>query len=63
MNEIMEVVHVVKKGKMHDTLEKFYIYKETKHGSQINDKVTFQTTPIFEAIVQNPSHGDSKLHT
>jgi hypothetical protein len=33
---------------------KFYIYKETKHGNQINDKLTFQTNLIFEAIVQNP---------
>jgi hypothetical protein len=57
MNEIMEVIHVAKKGKMLDTLEKFYIYKETKHGNQINDKLTFQTNPIFEAIVQNPPHG------
>jgi len=33
MNEIMEVIHVKKKGKMLDTSEKFYIYKETKLGS------------------------------
>ena len=29
-NEIMTVLHVVKKGKMMDTLEKFHIYKEIK---------------------------------
>jgi hypothetical protein len=57
MNEIMAVVHVAKKGKMFDRLEKFYIYKETKHGNKINDKLTFQTNPIFEAIVQNPLRG------
>jgi hypothetical protein len=57
MNEIMEVVHVAKKGKMLDTLEKFCIYKETKHGNQIDDKLTFQTNPIFEAIVQNSPRG------
>jgi hypothetical protein len=56
MNEIMEVIHVAKKCKMLDTLEKFYIYKETKHGNQI-DKLTFQTNPIFEALVQNTFHG------
>ena len=36
MNEIMEVSHVAKKRKMLDTLEKFYIYRETKHGNPIN---------------------------
>ena len=30
MEDIMEVVHVKKKGKMLDTLEGFHIYKETK---------------------------------
>jgi hypothetical protein len=35
MNEIMEVVHIARKGKMLDTLEKFYMYKETKHGNQL----------------------------
>jgi hypothetical protein len=31
---------MAKKGRMLDTLEKFYIYKETKRGDQINDKLT-----------------------
>jgi hypothetical protein len=39
MNEIMKVVHIKKKGKMLDTLEKFYICKEIKLGNQINDKL------------------------
>jgi hypothetical protein len=51
MNEIMEVIHVARKGKMLDMLEKFYIYKETKHGNQINDKLTFPSNPIFEILV------------
>jgi hypothetical protein len=37
--------------------KKNYIYKETKHGNQINNKLTFQNNPIFEAIVQNPPRG------
>jgi hypothetical protein len=47
MNEIMEVIHVKKIGKMLDALEKFYTYKETKLGNQINDKLTIQSNPIF----------------
>jgi hypothetical protein len=34
----MEVLHVMKKGKMIDNLEKFHIYLETKLGQQINGK-------------------------
>ena len=53
MNEIMEVVHIAKKGRMLDTLEKLYMYKETKRDSQINDKPTIQSNPIFEVLVQH----------
>jgi len=53
MNEIMEVIHVKKKGKMLDTLEKFHIYKETKLGNQINDKLTIQSNPIFVVLVHH----------
>jgi len=37
MNEIMNVIHFERKGKMLDTLEKFYIYRETKNRNQINE--------------------------
>ena len=40
MNEIMEVVYIAKKGRMLDTVEKFYIYRETKRDNQINAKLT-----------------------
>jgi len=35
MEDIMQVIHVAKKGKMLDTLESFHIYKETRAGNQI----------------------------
>jgi hypothetical protein len=53
MHEIMEAVHTAKKGRMLDILEKFYIHKETKHGNQINDKLTIQSNPIFEVLIQH----------
>ena len=52
MEDIMEVVHVTKKGKMMDTLEGFHTYKETKAGNQINDRLTVRKNAIFETIVQ-----------
>jgi len=39
MEDIMEVVHMTKKGKKLNTLESFHIYKETKASNQINDKL------------------------
>ena len=52
MEDIMEVVHVTKKGKMMDTLKDFHIYKETKAGNQINDRLTVRENAIFETITQ-----------
>jgi len=63
MNEIMEVVHDAKKGKMLNMLEKFYIYRETKHGNQINEKLTMKPNPIFEALGQHSPHRKLQPHT
>jgi hypothetical protein len=52
MEDIMEVVHVTKKGKMMDILEDFHIYKETKAGNQINERLTVRENAIFETIKQ-----------
>jgi hypothetical protein len=38
IDEIMNVLHTIKKGKMMDTIEKFHIYKEAKFDNQINYK-------------------------
>jgi len=34
MNDIMDVVHFARKGKMLDTLEKFYIYEVKQSGTK-----------------------------
>ena len=56
MDDIMDVVHIANKGRMLDTLERFYINRETQLGTQINDKLTLQSNPIFEALIQNNPH-------
>jgi len=48
MEDIMEVIHVKKKGKMLDTLGGFHIHKETKASNLINDKITVRENAIFE---------------
>ena len=48
---------------MMDTIEKYYIYRETKLNNQINDKLTVQPNIIFETLVQQDTHrGLVKTH-
>jgi len=63
MNEIMKMTHIAKKRRMLDTLEKFYICKETKHSNQINEKLTGQPNLIFEALLPHPPHSRLQPHT
>jgi hypothetical protein len=48
----MSILYKTDKGKMMDTMERFYIYEETKNNNQINDKNTVKPNIIFETIVQ-----------
>jgi len=38
-----------------DTIEKYYIYKETKNGNQIKDKNTVKQNRIFDVVIQSKS--------
>ena len=44
-------VHATSKGRMLDTMEKFYIYKETRINSQINDMCTVKPNIVFESLI------------
>jgi len=60
MENIMDIIHITNKGKMMDTLERFYIYKETKSNNQINNKLTVKVNAIFETVVhKDPYRGHS----
>jgi hypothetical protein len=63
MNDIMKIVHVAEKGRMLDTLERFYIYREKKYLNQINEKLTIQSNPIFEAVVHHNPYRGPPLYT
>ena len=52
VNDIMEILHITKKGRTMDTIERYHIYKETKNGTQINDKNTEKPNRIYETIIQ-----------
>ena len=52
----MDVLQIAKKGGMLDTLEKFYIFREERRGNPINDKLTIQSNPIFEALIPSTTY-------
>jgi len=52
----MDIIHITSKGKMMDTIEKYYIYRETKLNNQINDKLTVQPNIIFETLLRQDPH-------
>jgi hypothetical protein len=56
MEDIMETMYVTKKGHLMNTLEKFYIFRETRLNNQINDKSTVKPNVVFDVIIQNDPH-------
>jgi hypothetical protein len=52
LQDIMDVVHITRKRRMMGTLEKFYIFRETKLNNQIKDKLTVKPNIVFETIVR-----------
>ena len=63
INDVMNTIHIVNKGILLDTLEKFYIYKETQRGNQINDKIIVQKNPLFKALIQHTPYRGQHPHT
>jgi hypothetical protein len=62
MENIMEILHITRKPKMMNTLEKFHIYDETKLDNQITDTCTVKPNIIFDMIIQrNANRGQSTL--
>jgi hypothetical protein len=51
MENIMLIIHITGNGKKMDTLEIFYICRETEANNQINDKLTVQNNALFKTIV------------
>jgi ferritin-like metal-binding protein YciE len=56
IDNVKDIIHITNKRRMMDTIEKFYIYRETKHNNQINDMLTIKSNVIFEIIVQQDPH-------
>jgi len=48
----MKTVQITNKCQMMDTLERFYIFRETKTNNQINDRITVKSNIIFDTIAR-----------
>ena len=55
IHNTMEILHVMRKGKLMDTWEKFHIYQRTKLGLQINDKNMVAQNTLFDTFIQKAS--------
>jgi len=51
IDDIMEILYITNKGRLMDPIEKYFIYKETKNGNQINDKNTVKNN-IYDAVIE-----------
>ena len=49
----MKVLYKTNKGKLMETMERYYIYKETYMNNQINDKNTAKHNILFETLIHN----------
>jgi hypothetical protein len=52
MENIMDLGHITRNGRMMNAIVSYHIYNETKANNQINDRLTVRENAIFEAIVQ-----------
>jgi hypothetical protein len=48
----MSTIYITGKDRLMDTLEKYYIFRETKIDNQMNDKLVVRPNAIYETVVQ-----------
>jgi hypothetical protein len=59
IHNVMEIIYTTRKGKQMNTMENFYIFKETRNNNQINDRNMVKPNPIFDVVV----HGENRQST
>ena len=53
VNSVMDILQIVGKGTMMDTLERYHIYKITNRGTQIIDKSTATSNILFDTLIRH----------
>jgi hypothetical protein len=61
MEDAMLILHTTTKGRMLHTLEKFYIYRETKNNNHINDRHTITPNTVFDTVPLNSDDRTQKV--
>ena len=52
IDTVMDILRVIKKGAVMDTLERYHIYRVTSLGTQINDRNTASHNTLFDTLIQ-----------
>jgi hypothetical protein len=53
LQQTMTILHIAKKRRMLNTIEKYYILEEAYHDNQLNDRTTVTPNIIFDTIFRN----------
>jgi hypothetical protein len=56
IDNTMNITHAIKNSRHKNTLEKYYLYLETKRENQINDKYTVGASYLFDTIIRNETY-------
>jgi hypothetical protein len=48
----MHILHTTNKGRLLNTIENFYIHRETVANNQLNEKMTTKPNIIFDVILR-----------
>jgi hypothetical protein len=59
----MDVIHIMGKVDLLNTLERFYIYDLSKKKLQMNDTYTDTYNPIFSLLIKNNLHKNYPPYT
>jgi hypothetical protein len=60
IDDIMKVLYTTNKGKLMDTIERFYTHKETHLNNQINNRNTIKPNFIFDTVILSNTN---RVHT
>ena len=52
MEHIMDTLQFINKGKLINSLDKYYIYSETVSSNQINEESTTESNQIYDVVRQ-----------
>jgi hypothetical protein len=56
IEDIMSIIYTTNKGRLMNTIERFYIHKETHRNNQINDKNTIKPSFIFDMLIHKDTN-------